>query len=95
MAANENELIRFSRFVHRTFNGIDCIYFIKGLRNIYASFGSMEDVIVQGMKASGTIKEGLSYLRLVFFSLPHFFILIISMIGLWSDFTQKLNSRTK
>jgi uncharacterized protein (TIGR02757 family) len=71
MSANENELLRFSRFVHRTFNGTDCIYFIKGLRNIYSSFESMEDVIVQGMSASGSIKEALSYLRLVFFSLPH------------------------
>ena len=71
MAANENELLRFSRFVHRTFNGTDCIYFISGLRHIYSNFSSMEDVILQGMKASGSIKEGLSHLRLIFFSLPH------------------------
>jgi len=69
--ANENELSRFARFVHRTFNGTDCIYFIKGLRHIYSSFGSMEDVILQGMNDSGSVKEGLSYLRSLFFSLPH------------------------
>ena len=55
--ANENELSRFTRFVHRTFNGTDCIYFIKGLRYIYSSFGSMEDVILQGMNDSGSVKE--------------------------------------
>ncbi len=71
MSANDNELLRFARFVHRTFNGTDCIYFIKGLRQIYSSFGSMEDVILQGMKASGSVKEGLSHLRSIFFSLPH------------------------
>jgi uncharacterized protein (TIGR02757 family) len=71
MSANENELLRFSRFVHRTFNGADCIYFIRGLRHLYSKYGSMEDVILQGMKNSGSVKEGLSYLRLVFFSLPH------------------------
>jgi uncharacterized protein (TIGR02757 family) len=71
MSANDNELLRFARFVHRTFNGTDCIYFIKGLRHIYSSFGSMEDVILQGMKASGSVKEGLSHLRSIFFSLPH------------------------
>jgi uncharacterized protein (TIGR02757 family) len=71
MSANDNELLRFARFVHRTFNGTDCIYFIKGLRNIYSSFGSMEDVILQGMKDSGSVKEGLSHLRSIFFSLPH------------------------
>jgi uncharacterized protein (TIGR02757 family) len=69
--ANENELLRFTRFVHRTFNGADCIYFLRGLRYIYTNFESMEDVMLQGMKNSGSLKEGLSYLRLNFFSLPH------------------------
>ena len=71
MAANENELLRFSRFVHRTFNGTDCIYFLRGLRHIYSNFGTMEDVVVEGIKTSGSIKEGLSNLRSTFFSLPH------------------------
>ena len=71
MAASENDFSRFSRFVHRTFNGTDCIYFLKGLRHIYSNFDSMEDVVLQGMKDSGSVKEGLSHLRSTFFSLPH------------------------
>lgn len=71
MSANEHELLRFTRFVHRTFNGSDCIYFIRGLRHIYSNFGCMEDVILEGMKVSGSIKDGLSHLRIIFFSLPH------------------------
>ncbi|MGA2405474.1 MAG: TIGR02757 family protein [Bacteroidales bacterium] len=71
MTANESELLRLSGFVHRTFNGTDCLYFIRGLRHIYSDFNSMEDVILQGMKTSGSIKEGLSHMRLIFFSLPH------------------------
>jgi uncharacterized protein (TIGR02757 family) len=71
MTANEDELLRFSHFVHRTFNGEDCIYFIRGLRYIYSNFGSMEEVILKGMKTSGSVREGLSNLRLIFFSLPH------------------------
>lgn len=71
MSANESELSRFSRFVHRTFNGTDCIYFIRGLRHIYLNFSSMEDAILLGMKDTGSIKDGLSYLRSVFFTLPH------------------------
>jgi uncharacterized protein (TIGR02757 family) len=71
MAANENELSRFSRFVHRTFNGSDCIYFLRGLKHIYSNFDTMEDVVVEGIKISGSIKEGLSNLRSTFFSLPH------------------------
>ena len=50
MSANEHELLRFTRFVHRTFNGSDCIYFIRGLRHIYSNFDCMEDVILEGMK---------------------------------------------
>jgi uncharacterized protein (TIGR02757 family) len=71
MSANESELLRFSRFVHRTFNGTDCIYFIRALRHVYSNYASMEDIILQGMKDSGSVREGLSYLRLVFFTLPH------------------------
>jgi uncharacterized protein (TIGR02757 family) len=69
--ASEEELLRFSRFVHRTFNGTDCIYFIRGLRHIYTSYDNMEDVLVQGMQTTGSVREGLSYLRQIFFSLPH------------------------
>ena len=71
MSANETELLRFTRYVHRTFNGSDCIYFIRGLRHIYSNFGSMEDVLLQGMKSSGSVRDGLSQLRQIFFSLTH------------------------
>jgi uncharacterized protein (TIGR02757 family) len=69
--ASDEELLRLSKFVHRTFNGADCIYFIKGLRYIYSHYNSMEDVIIHGMKDSGSVKDGLSQLRSLFFSLPH------------------------
>jgi uncharacterized protein (TIGR02757 family) len=69
--ASENELQRVLRFVHRTFNGNDYIYFIRGLRYIYSNFYSMEDVVLQGMMDTGSLKEGISHLRKIFFSLPH------------------------
>jgi uncharacterized protein (TIGR02757 family) len=71
MSADKNELHRLSGFVHRTFNGTDCMYFIKGLRLIYSNYNSMEEVLLHGMKTGGSLKEGLSHLRSVFFSLPH------------------------
>jgi uncharacterized protein (TIGR02757 family) len=71
MGAADNDFSRFSKFVHRTFNGSDSIYFLKGLRHIYSNFGSMEDVLLQGMKDSGSVKEGLSHLRSIFFSIHH------------------------
>jgi uncharacterized protein (TIGR02757 family) len=71
MSASENELVRLSGFVHRTFNGTDCAYFIKGLRHIYSNYNSMEEVLIEGIKTGGSLREGLSHLRSEFFSLPH------------------------
>lgn len=71
MSASEYEISRLAGFVHRTFNGVDCTYFIKGLRNIYLVNDSMEDVLMQGINISGSLREGLSHLRSLFFSLPH------------------------
>jgi uncharacterized protein (TIGR02757 family) len=69
--AGENEIVRLNRFVHRTFNGSDFISFILGLRQIYSTNYSMEDVIADGMKESGSVKDGLISLRKQFFLPPH------------------------
>jgi uncharacterized protein (TIGR02757 family) len=71
MSASDDELKRFSGFVHRTFNGQDCIYFMKSLKHIYSRNRSMEDIIVDGMKADGSLKSGMFFFRNTFFSLPH------------------------
>jgi uncharacterized protein (TIGR02757 family) len=71
MSASEQEISRFSGFVHRTFNGTDCTYFVMGMRNIYRLYNSMEEVIFQGIGSGGSIMDGLSNLRSVFFSQPH------------------------
>jgi uncharacterized protein (TIGR02757 family) len=70
-SANEDELSKLKRFVHRTYNGTDFIYFIKGLRYIYSRYNSMEEIMLEGMKKNGSIKDGLSHFRTIFFSLPH------------------------
>jgi len=71
MSAGEDDMKRVSRFVHRTFNGTDCNYFIKGLRHIYIDFGSIEDVVLEGMNRSGSLKEGIAHLRRYFFCGDH------------------------
>jgi uncharacterized protein (TIGR02757 family) len=71
MYSTENELLRLSGFVHRTFNGNDFIYFIKGLRHIYSNYKCMEEVVLHGINTGGSIKDGLLKLRTEFFSLPH------------------------
>jgi len=38
MYSDVEDFNRFNSFVHRTFNGIDCIYFLKALRNLYRTF---------------------------------------------------------
>jgi uncharacterized protein (TIGR02757 family) len=73
MTSSEYEQYRLSGFVHRTFNGSDCIYFLKGLRHIYTHFNSMEEVMLKGMESSGSLRDGLAYFRSLFFSLPHSF----------------------
>ena len=40
----EEDLIPFRKFVHRTFQGDDCIYFLKALQNIYLNHGGLEKV---------------------------------------------------
>jgi len=65
------DIERLSAFVHRTFNGSDCIYFIKGLKNIYSHYPTMEDVIVEGMRESGFLTDGLAHFRQMFFLLTH------------------------
>ena len=71
MSAGAEDLKRVSRFVHRTFNGTDCNYFIKGLRHIYTDFSNMEDVVLEGMNRSGSLKEGIAHLRQYFFCEHH------------------------
>jgi uncharacterized protein (TIGR02757 family) len=71
MSASDQDMKRFSGFVHRTFNGRDCIYFMKGLKEIYSKHKSMEDVIVEGMDKERILRSGISSLRNIFFSLQH------------------------
>lgn len=42
----KKDLKKFENFVHRTFNGEDVIFFIKGLRQIYSSYSSLEKVFL-------------------------------------------------
>lgn len=70
-SAGDDEMKRFSGFVHRTFNGLDCMFFMKGLKSIYSSYKSIEDVIVDGMRDNGSLVRGISHFRDLFFLHPH------------------------
>lgn len=67
----ETDLNRFSDFKHRTFNGADCIYFMKSLQNIYKDHGGLESVFDKKILEGKGVKEAIIYFREVFFELPH------------------------
>ncbi len=69
--AKESDLDIFKEFKHRTFNGDDCVFFLKSLQNIYKNHGGLEDVFAKGIGELSSIKEALAYFRKVFFEAEH------------------------
>jgi uncharacterized protein (TIGR02757 family) len=69
--AGKKDFVSFRNFVHRTFQGIDCMFFLQSLQNIYINFGGLEKVFTDGFKNERTIFSSLEYFRKIFFSLPH------------------------
>ena len=50
MNHTDNQLEKVNNFVHRTFNGIDCVTFIKGLKNIYENHSGLEAVFAKNQQ---------------------------------------------
>lgn len=67
MEMKEEELNRFLSFVHRTFNGIDCIYFLKALHRLYLEEGGLRSVFERGYHIHGDLFGALGYFRKTFF----------------------------
>ena len=70
MEHNEADLKPLKDFVHRTFNGIDFIYFIKALRNIYNSHKGLEAAFSQKGNTA-TMYENIHLFKRTFFKLEH------------------------
>lgn len=72
MNAGPSDLIRVSGFVHRTFNGDDCLFFIESLRNIYLNHGGPEAVFREGIRQDEPDVYGaICHFRQVFLESPH------------------------
>jgi uncharacterized protein (TIGR02757 family) len=71
MHASDKEIKMFQHFVHRTFQGIDCMFFIDSLRNIYTNHSGLENVFTTGFLKDKTIFSAIQYFREIFFSIPH------------------------
>jgi uncharacterized protein (TIGR02757 family) len=65
--ANESDLERFLPFVHRTFNGIDCIYFLNALGNIYREHGGLRQVFESDYARHGDLFHAIMSFREKFF----------------------------
>lgn len=58
----------FLHFVHRTFNGLDCAYFLETLQRIYKEHGGLEQVFTTGYRKEGTVYGALNSFRECFFT---------------------------
>ena len=70
----QKDLKQFQSFKHRTFNGIDCVFFLRSLQNIYRKYTSMEDAFTPlspRRGAGGEARSAISNFRKTFFSIPH------------------------
>jgi len=70
-AASVKEIESLSTFVHRTFQGIDCIFFIQTLRRIYSTHSGLENIFTTGYSRHQNIKEAIVYFRRVFLDSEH------------------------
>ncbi len=69
--ASKSEVQEVQQFVHRTFNGLDCEYFIYSLRNIYNNHNGLESVFTNGFLTDNSTYSAIKHFRNVFFELEH------------------------
>lgn len=61
------DLRPFEDFKHRTFNGVDALYFVEALKHLYSQFDSLEDAFLVS-DAEKTVERGLIRFHNLFFS---------------------------
>jgi uncharacterized protein (TIGR02757 family) len=67
--ASTADFKRLECFVHRTFNGIDCVYFVRSLKNIYQNHNGLQSVFEAGLGMDCTVKSALIEFHNVFFEI--------------------------
>jgi uncharacterized protein (TIGR02757 family) len=65
--SSTSETNQLKRFVHRTFNGEDCIYFVKALKNIYRNHDGLQTVFEKGFQHEHSVKSALAWFYEIFF----------------------------
>ncbi|WP_299886513.1 TIGR02757 family protein [uncultured Lacinutrix sp.] len=66
----DSDLIQLESFVHRTFNGIDFITFIKALQNIYINHNGLESIFSKHVK-NNSIQYAIHEFKQLFFKIEH------------------------
>lgn len=67
MNSQQSDWKRMEKFYYRTFSSVDCLYFLKALKEIYLNYGGLENVFLSAYLA-GDIKAALVHFREVFLS---------------------------
>jgi len=67
---SNKELENLSGFVHRTFNGEDFKFFIKGLAHVYKKHGGLEKLFAD-QATPNSLQPAISSFKASFFEIPH------------------------
>jgi uncharacterized protein (TIGR02757 family) len=70
MNSSNDEIEMIERFVHRTFNSTDFIYFLKALQNIYRHKGGLE-TIFKAHQTADSLLPAIHEFHNIFFELSH------------------------
>jgi len=68
--ATDDDLKPFEKFIYRTFNGQDCLFFLKALKHIYLEHQGLEMVFTNGFNKDNSVKTAISYFRSIFINTP-------------------------
>ena len=66
----KRDLDTLKPFVHRTFNGIDLIQFVKSLKHIYKNYNGLEEIFRNNIK-DDSLQYAIHKMKKIFFEIPH------------------------
>jgi len=70
MNHEEHHLEQLEGFVHRTFNSIDFVHFIKALKHIYSNHNGLENIF-NIHATNSSLQPAIHELKNIFFEIPH------------------------
>ncbi len=68
--AGADDLAHLHRFVHRTFNGVDLVHFVRATGHLYRTYGGIEEAFLHNGEL-GTMAEGIARFKRRFFEPEH------------------------